>query len=155
MNVGVTEGQKDSMWTRSNEVGSGSFGRVAWKKKMGGCLKRKKNGGAQQIIRCKKCAYHSPDKEAYLLKGRVCEPFAHAWNCYVRTCCRTQPGHGRPRWRSSIRQPAAGVRVKRDLINTNRQNLHGIAFDHSFELQIVPRPGRLLRLHFYFSALPL
>lgn len=40
--------------------------------------------GAQQIIRCKKCAYHSPDKEAYLLKGRVCEPFAHAWNCYVK-----------------------------------------------------------------------
>lgn len=63
-----------------------------------GCLKRKYEGkkGAQQIIRCKKCAYHSPDKEAYLLKGRVCEPFARAWNCYVRTCCQKQPGHGRP-----------------------------------------------------------
>lgn len=64
---------------------------------MGGWLKETmRRKGVQQIIRCKNCAYHSPDKEAYLLKGRVCEPFAHAWNCYVQTCCQKQPKHGRP-----------------------------------------------------------
>ena len=79
-----------------------------------------------------KCAYHAPDKEAYLLKGRVCEPFARAWSCCVRTCCRRQPRRVRPHWRSSIRQPATRVKVKLVIKHVVKEKTHNMPQTYSF-----------------------